>query len=134
MDILPLAITSLTRSSNTMLSNNEIITIVLAVLASLPGLLALRSQFNKDKLAEREAISKEEASRLEYSRQLMEDAKSLIAPLKEQIKDLQDEVDKHQERLCLQEKRIRFLNAGVNKLIEQIRGLGHEPVWTPPDE
>ena len=109
------------------MTGGEYITIALAVIASLPGLLALRSQFAKDKIADRESRIVEETARLEYSRQLMEDTKSLIAPLKEQIKDLQIVQDK-------QEKEIRILRSGVYKLTNQIRLLGQEPVWVPPDE
>lgn len=116
-----------------MLSTNEIVTIILAVLASLPGLIALRSQFNKDKIAERESRAAEAAAKLANQKMQIDITMSLIDPLKDQIKMLEETVDKQGEKLCRQQKQITYLRNGVTKLSVQIRDLGHDPVWSPQD-
>lgn len=102
------------------------IPVILALIAAVPGIFALRSQFSKDKIAERESKVAEEAAKLANQKFQMDMTMALIDPLKEQIKTMEETLEK-------QGKQIASLKRGVNKLSMQIRDLGHEPVWTPDE-
>lgn len=58
---------------------------------------------------------------------LSEAAKNLIEPLNRRIDDMNVEMRGLKKKLSL------FL-AGINRLIDQIKRLGQEPVWTPDME
>ena len=100
--------------------------VILALIAAVPGIFALRSQFSKDKIAERESNIAEQAAKLANQKLQLDITMSLIDPLKEQIKTMEETQEK-------QGKQIARLKRGVNKLITQIRELGCDPVWTPED-
>lgn len=50
------------------------------------------------------------------------------------IKPLRDEIESLHRQLNLTEARLRMFEQGVNLLIEQLKSLGIQPVWMPPDE
>lgn len=102
------------------------IPVILAVIAAVPGIFALRSQFSKDKIADRESKTAEEAAKLANQKFQMDMTMALIDPLKEQIKTMEETLEK-------QGKQIATLRRGINKLSMQIRELGQVPVWTPDD-
>ena len=111
------------------MTTGEIVTIVLALLASLPGLLALRSQFARDRIADRESKSHAETERINNQKIIMEQAMSLLAPMKAEIKELKAEQQCMAKQIEKQNRQISYLRSGVNKLCGQIKDLGHEPVF-----
>jgi hypothetical protein len=64
------------------------------------------------------------------SKAITEAAVALVGPLEDRIATMEKELKK----LRPLEHRVEELRAGVQRLIDQIRCLGHEPVWVPRDE
>lgn len=126
--------------------------IIIAVIAAGPGLLALIGQRRKDK-------RDDEASSIENAGKVTAQALTLIQPLNTRITELEQQVIKLREeaidrdkkieeqndkieqqddiirkqniRLEKNDKQIKELLAGIKKLIDQIIRLGHVPDWKP---
>lgn len=98
------------------------IPVIIAVLGSIPGILVLRSQFAKDRIADRDSKSAAETAQIKNTQVIMDMAMAQIKPLRDEIDDLRQVVEK-------QGRQIRYLRTGVGKLCDQIKDLGHEPVF-----
>lgn len=104
--------------------------IIVAIIASLAGLLGLRKQLRKD---EAEAHYRE----AEAAQAIQEAAVALIAPyetkvniLEKKIGDLECEVkDLIKERNALK-ARVVILETGIDSLVDQLTKAGLTPVWT----
>lgn len=99
--------------------------IVVAILASLPGLLAYldqarRAQGRGDALKTYKALVDEQV--VEWERQHSQNLK-----LQAEIDTLRDEVD------CWREVMKRW-QAGIRLLINQVVSTGRTPVWEPSDD
>lgn len=68
---------------------------------------------------------------------ITEAAMSLVEPLTKRVEVLETgrvEAEKELKILRPLPELVKRLMAGIDKLIEQIRCLGHEPIWTPEME
>lgn len=88
----------------------------------------------------RERIAQLEKMTTEFTAKL-QNKEDAIWALESEVKELQYEVDKLQQndrfrRSEIQKllERVTKLRAGVNRLILQVRALGHVPVYTPDDD
>lgn len=63
----------------------------------------------------------------EAAQKITEAATQLVIPLSNRIEALEKELEQIRPM-------IKKLLAGIERLIKQIRCLGHEPVWTPEHE
>ena len=61
----------------------------------------------------------------------VESALRLIEPLNLRVLKLEGQVRELTEKVLSDEKRISFLEDGVVALQNQVRMLGHDPVWPP---
>lgn len=94
--------------------------IIVALLALLAGIL---SGVVSSSLTNRAQRRKNDADAAES---LSQAAANLIEPLNQRIDALEAEVSD------LRNKLVELLG-GIKKLIEQIRALGHDPVWVPQE-
>lgn len=129
------------------------IQLALAVLALVPGVLALWRTRRKD-------AAEADKSGAEAADQISDTALSLIKPLKEELAELHSSKTNLERRIAELEWNARIkdmaildlqnldrskdrrisqleteqedLICGINRLIEQIEGLGQVPVWRPP--
>lgn len=104
------------------IATNLVLPAVIAALAALPGLAALRSQNNKRNIE---------------SDSLASDAwKELLEPYRVRVQVLEEDLGQLRTMVEQQERQIKALQAentmlinGVNLLTSQIRASGMNPVW-----
>ena len=118
--------------------NPDLIPVIIAVIAVIPGSLALIGQLRKDKAEQKQ---KQEAHNLnqqgvyiDNAGKLTGTAMQLIDKMNERVNELETEQALMQERITMQERRIDKLSNGVRILTNQIIGLGHQPVWVLEDK
>lgn len=100
-----------------MVNMETIITALIALTAGvLSGIISARAGRRKNDADAANAIT--------------DAATALVEPLTRRV----DELEKELKILRPLPERVRRLLAGINRLVEQIRCLGHEPVWTPETE
>lgn len=96
--------------------------IAVAIIASIPGLLAYRNQQRR--------------TEIEYQDTVAETALSLIGPLRQQVDILQTEVEEHRRTSSDQQRQIDRLSSmtqkmrtGIRQLIHQLQSHNIDPVW-----
>lgn len=97
-----------------------VLTVALAVIAAIPGLLAIYSQRGKDKA---DVAEKYEAMAARAAEQ--------IEKLKQRIDALEKQIDTLEAEVSSQEKTINEWQSGIKLLINQLVANGHQPVWEP---
>ena len=115
-------------------------TIIVALVASLPGLLALYFQRHKDRAVAHQADA-------DASDKISEAALALLKPYKDRVAELEAEKIGMDERMTKLEDRVNELEkilkettgclddviSGAQKLIHQLKSLNIAPVWEPPE-
>lgn len=109
--------------------NEHILPIIVAIIAAVPGLIAIFKQARRDRATairdENEAAGKISASALE-----------LIQPYRDRVKELEAEVNELRLKVDELEERVDHLNSikrGAKRLESQVKSLGATPVFHVPD-
>lgn len=103
-----------------------LIPIILAILASLPGLLALRKSRNQKVAENADTIGK-------LQKQLEEQAQAWLRQY-QLNQELQDKYDVLQGEVeCWRDIFEKWKN-GISKLVNQVVRLGEEPEWQPGED
>lgn len=123
----------------------EILPLILAIIAAIPGIAALFRGRRKEKADVAKALSEAAGElvegyqkKLERLEALVENQATQLADQAEKIRCQERKIDEQAVELAKQAKSIRVLErergkflAGVLMLCAQIRELGHEPIWEP---
>ena len=97
---------------------------VVALIGAIPGVLALIAQLFKVKRQNKKIES-------DITAQITEAASTMLEHMKDQIEGLEEDVKTLKCESIANKLEIVRLITGINRLIAQIRALGHNPVWTP---
>ena len=108
------------------MEENTLIWLV-ALVGAIPGIIALIIQLLKVKKQNKKMES-------DITAQITKAASTMLGHMKEQIKDLEEDVKILKCELIENKIEIIRLIKGINRLIAQIRGLDHVPVWTPDSD
>lgn len=101
---------------------NLILPVIIASLAALPGLAALRSQNNKRNIESDSLAS-------DAWKELLEPYRSRVQALEEDVSQLRIMAEQQERQIKnLQAENVMLIN-GVNLLTSQIRASGMNPVW-----
>lgn len=73
------------------------------------------------------SVAMKRKTEADASKSVADAAIALVGPLEDRIEKMEQELKK----LRPLEREVAELRAGVQRLIEQIRCLNHEPVWVP---
>jgi len=96
------------------------------LLAMIPGVYAIVRQARKDKADNELARGNQQA---DIAGSLTNTAMTLVERLTQRVTRIEEELERTKELLQLQTTRVMTLTFGVHRLTEQIKGMGHEPVW-----
>ena len=131
---------------------NIIVPVIVALLASIPGILSYISTRRRDEKQHQILERKSDYEGVEVTGTLLESAVSLVAPLNERIAILESEYNRIKnetaeykrktnseiknlmDRLDRAERNNFILCEGVRRLAHQIRSLGGEPVFDIDEE
>lgn len=95
-------------------------TVIVAIIAAIPGVLALRGQFRKTR-------TESDSNVVDDAMKLVEQYRIENAAMRAEIADLRARV----VELELHVKTAQIYRSGAIMLAHQIRALGHEPVFDP---
>jgi len=98
--------------------------IILAVIAAVPGFVALFKGRGKEKADITTAITDAAQDMLDEYRKKIDEYRAELETLEKKVADQACEIKR------LRDEQAEFLE-GVSALCAQIRGLGHTPVWEP---
>jgi hypothetical protein len=101
--------------------------IVVALISSVPGIIALIIQWRK-------SMFEEKLSGSQITEKITGAAGVIMDKMQSQINRLELEVNTHELRIEAQDNEILRLTRGINKLVAQIRKHGEEPCWIPDME
>jgi hypothetical protein len=125
----------------------HLVTMAVAVVGAIPGVLLFIRQLRQDKAQDRQrakthAMEAEKGS-AEASALMVEATEALIAPLKDRIKEQEAElaeqretlrqqaelIERQDQRITALERQNEALAAGARRLIHQVRAHALEPAW-----
>ena len=123
----------------------EALPLLLAVIAAIPGILALLRGRNKEKADVATAITRAAGELLDEYRTKIDEIEATVTEQAEKIRSQDRKIAQQSGELAFQKfelegqaVRIKDLEderdeimEGVSALCTQIRNLGHEPVWEP---
>jgi uncharacterized protein HemX len=105
--------------------------IILAIVAASPGIYAIWRGRHKEKADVAKIITEAAGTLVEEYKEKLESLERLVAQQQEEIRCLESTAKEQASRIDALEKEKERVLKGVEKLTEQIRKLGHEPVWEP---
>lgn len=104
------------------IATNLILPVIIASLAALPGLAALRSQNNKRNIESDNLAS-------DAWKELLEPYRNRVQALEDDVKDLRTVAERQEREIkALQAENTMLIN-GVNLLTSQIKASGMNPIW-----
>jgi len=119
---------------------NDLVPIIVAVIAFITALVTLLKGRKGEKANAAESITDSAAKLVAQYRERLEELEALAKKQTEQIKTQEARLNAQARQIksqskqigILQQERAQFLT-GVQSLCDQIKGLGHTPVWEPKE-
>jgi len=117
------------------MDNSYLIPVIIAIIAALPGLLALALQYSRQRDEHKIKKRHAEIEQVEAAANLSEAAMNLIAPYRNRIKELESQVLIMRSEIDdLKKKIVDYENVveGAGRLYYQVKATGHDPIYIPP--
>lgn len=127
--------------------NDSLATIIVALIMSIPGSLALFKQWKKDKAEADKIRAESETQEADATEKIQTAALKMMEVYKKEVEELKERIEKAEIKIRKLEKELeseketkeylteekRKIIVGSWKLYDQVTQTGSTPAYTPPD-